>query len=437
MAHISAKTICLKRTRLVNTRLLNVRSLEHTVFSEEDVPPYVIASHRWTADEARFDVFKRQQKYNSRGYIKVKRFCELAQRIRPEIQWLWIDSCCIDKRDLSELSTAINSMFRWYANSVECFAYLHDADTEDEVCESTWFQRGWTLQELIAPRIVTFISSQWQVLGHKCHYGPDIDQPDYPGPSLLSVIADRTGIPTHVLCDPARRANFTVTDIFKWASKRTTTAPEDRYYSLLGILGVSMPANYGEGIDQARVRIHHAIHMKSQYRDYPALDDTQTRTMQSSGRLQQRRELDSRSPSYNYAQWERRIDTCEQSRRSSAATMFDADTLPAIPSGATSPLSTSSSSPSSSRSTSPSPSNRELDDREQQARHQLYLSTSRRMTPAQSFARQAVAQTRGQVQHSQQAPQYNQRMPRPPPQRYTSESPFQASQLTGSSLTSS
>src|SRR5437763_9939324 len=76
-----------------------------------------------------------------------------------------VNTDCIDKTSSAELSEAINSMFRWYENALVCYAHLSDipASTEASVTfvKSRWFTRGWTLQELIAPRKLIFFTSNW------------------------------------------------------------------------------------------------------------------------------------------------------------------------------------------------------------------------------------------------------------------------------------
>jgi hypothetical protein len=52
-------------------------------------------------------------------------------------------------------------MFRYYKEARICYAYLSDIASykAEELTSSRWFKRGWTLQELIAPPVVEFYSS--------------------------------------------------------------------------------------------------------------------------------------------------------------------------------------------------------------------------------------------------------------------------------------
>lgn len=71
-----------------------------------------------------------------------------------------------------------------------CYAYLTDVeDAQDEGMESfkhsRYWGRGWTLQELIAPRILVFFSSGWTRIGNLLE--------------LRGVVAQATSIPTELL----------------------------------------------------------------------------------------------------------------------------------------------------------------------------------------------------------------------------------------------
>lgn len=84
-----------------------------------------------------------------------------------DILGFWIDTCCIDKISSAELSEAINSMYRWYHESALCCAYLADIQDIKDLGTSKWFTRGWTLQELIAPRRIILFDGQWREVGIK------------------------------------------------------------------------------------------------------------------------------------------------------------------------------------------------------------------------------------------------------------------------------
>ncbi|KAF3000319.1 hypothetical protein E8E13_009212 [Curvularia kusanoi] len=134
-----------------------------------DVPPYAILSHTWGADQDEITYLDMMNgtSREKRGYRKLE-FCR-KESLQRRLRYFWIDTCCIDKSSSAELTEAINSMFRWYKESKICLVYLSDVLTSDiaELRSSRWFTRGWTLQELIAPRLVEFYSSSGQYLGSK------------------------------------------------------------------------------------------------------------------------------------------------------------------------------------------------------------------------------------------------------------------------------
>lgn len=171
------------------------------------------------------------------GYKKIVDTCKQAKK--DGLEWAWVDTCCIDKRSSSELSESINSMYQWYKNAKQCYNYLHDTvgDSWTDRRESTvipkWFSRGWTLQELIAPKLAHFFDQKWEFIGDKTQLADS-----------LSVVAR---VPAHVLKYGLDGTRPSVAQVMSWAADRTTTREEDRAYSLLGLLGVHMPMLYGEG----------------------------------------------------------------------------------------------------------------------------------------------------------------------------------------------
>ena len=179
---------------------------------------------------------------------KIVEFCKLSASLGYD--WGWVDTCCINKESSAELSEAINSMFEWYSKSAVCIAYLADVDhfhymhdlsrftlgrhpELQQFAASRWFTRGWTLQELIAPSTVLFVSKSWSILGTKA--------------LLARPISSITDIDTDVLITPSTYSKASVFRRFFWARNRQTTRVEDRAYSLLGLFNVNMPTIYGEG----------------------------------------------------------------------------------------------------------------------------------------------------------------------------------------------
>ncbi|KAJ4366778.1 hypothetical protein N0V83_007303 [Neocucurbitaria cava] len=166
-----------------------------------------------------------------KGYSKLETSCRMA--LRRNLKYAWIDTCCIDKSSSTELSEAINSMYRYYTEAEVCFAFLDDVQMLRDLNESVWFRRGWTLQELIAPRDMCFYSATWQTLGSK--------------KSLCDEVASASAISVKVLQNQSELREICVSEKMSWAARRSTTRPEDQAYSLMGLFGVNISPLYGEG----------------------------------------------------------------------------------------------------------------------------------------------------------------------------------------------
>jgi tetratricopeptide (TPR) repeat protein len=226
-----------------------------TDFRGKTIPPYAILSHRWSGSEILFnDVQSEAYREKEESYKKLA-FCA-KQAAQDNLQYFWVDTCCIDKWNLAELSKAINSMFEWYKNAARCYVFLSDvsvsttteptqrSDWEASFRTSAWFTRGWTLQELIAPVSVEFFSCEGYRLGDKA--------------SLDQLIHKITNIPLAALRN-CPLDQFTTSERERWAENRRTTEAEDTVYCLLGILGISLPTVYGEGKESARSRLQAEI----------------------------------------------------------------------------------------------------------------------------------------------------------------------------------
>ncbi|KAK0642067.1 heterokaryon incompatibility protein-domain-containing protein [Cercophora newfieldiana] len=223
-------------------RLLNTGTLQLKEFIEDSSKlRYAILSHRWGEEEISFqDVTSRDPSIKTKkGCDKLAKCC--AQAEKAGFEWVWIDTCCIDKSSSAELSEAINSMYRWYQTASICYAYLNDVtylpfdfdSTLNELRSSEWFQRGWTLQELVAPKNLHFFDRNWSYFGTKR--------------ALAQEITKITSIGVDVLLGIHRPQDRSVAERMSWAAWRQTTRPEDEAYCLLGIFNVNMPLLYGEG----------------------------------------------------------------------------------------------------------------------------------------------------------------------------------------------
>ncbi|KAI1187774.1 HET-domain-containing protein [Nemania serpens] len=267
-------------------RLLHCKSLTFEEFVH-DIPPYAILSHTWGDEEVSLNGMKNRASVSQlKGHKKISATCQLAQEQR--LEYAWIDTCCIDKSSSAELSEAINSMFAWYRDAAVCYAWLSDYvqdsvfsltdeelllsfESRDSIAENDrgysdpppltsmeldmrnsigqglkkckWFSRGWTLQELIAPKHMEFYDCDWNYFGSKTQLAP-----------VLSWI---TGVDSAVLRG-GLLGNVLVGQRMSWAADRQTRRVEDLAYCLLGIFDINMPLLYGEG-EKAFTRLQEEI----------------------------------------------------------------------------------------------------------------------------------------------------------------------------------
>ncbi|KAI1160061.1 heterokaryon incompatibility protein-domain-containing protein [Nemania serpens] len=279
-----------------------MRPINTTTLKLEDhigiIPQYAILSHTWGSEEVSLQDWDRMQNWppplprreNPReikvdgekvklsyndwmclcgnisreprfGNLKIHKACQQAKK--DGLKYLWVDTNCIDKTNSAELSEAINSMYSWYLNSSICYAYLFDVLIPDTASWSTgtlltkcqgpsfdafrkskWFRRGWTLQELLAPKRVCFYSRDWTPIGTKKDMAP-----------LLTEI---TRVDEKYLLYAEDIRSASIAHRMAAVADRITTRPEDIAYCLLGLFNVNMPLIYGEGT-MAFVRLQEEI----------------------------------------------------------------------------------------------------------------------------------------------------------------------------------
>ncbi|KAK7464311.1 37S ribosomal protein S22 [Stygiomarasmius scandens] len=227
------------------------------------LPPYAILSHRWILEKEinnedffmysllqrpslklpdlqpawyQREISKVRTKLNSGG-LKISGACKQARR--DGIKYLWVDTCCIEQGNHADVKKNITSMYAYYQNAQVCYVYLADVEDKSGMfwefgkqLGSEWFQRGWTLQELLAPRNVVFFNKYWERIGDKHE--------------LLDGIYHTTTIPRNVISGECSIRDIDVMTRMSWSIKRTTTRPQDLAYCLQGLLGVTVEPDYEE-----------------------------------------------------------------------------------------------------------------------------------------------------------------------------------------------
>ena len=129
-------------------------------------------------------------------------------------------------------------MYRYCQDANICFTHLFDVDghgiiltdpnsnrpdTDDmkaarkEFASARWFNRGWTLQELLAPPRLVFYDKNWNLLGSRN--------------DLCNTIASITRIEPEVLQDAQQMRACSIAKRMSWAAGRKTRRPEDKAYS--------------------------------------------------------------------------------------------------------------------------------------------------------------------------------------------------------------
>ncbi|KAI4108235.1 MAG: hypothetical protein L6R37_001108 [Teloschistes peruensis] len=260
-------------------RLLNVKTCEVEEIKDDSkfkaaLKKCAVISHRWGDHELSFQHYREQIKNSnqkrtfldpgetsiwredeSEGFLKAARARmkakdpEPAQRMKT-LDYIWMDTCCINKEDSDELQDTINSMFRLYNSAAVCYVHLADVSSKldgyqdmekdkqggivkpkvGSFEESVWFTRGWTLQELLAPKTVHFFDRYWRFLGTK--------------ETLSARIQSATGIDAHYLKGDLSKACIAVK--MSWLAGRKTARIEDMAYCMFGLFEISTFIRYGE-----------------------------------------------------------------------------------------------------------------------------------------------------------------------------------------------
>ncbi|KAL9093956.1 MAG: hypothetical protein Q9165_003626 [Trypethelium subeluteriae] len=230
-------------------RLLHTTAIKLKDFSDVGIPRYAILSHRWEDEEVLFKDIESDNWEQMAGANKIVGCCREAAQFG--FDWVWIDTCAIDKSSSAELQETINSMYFWYQRAGKCITYLSDVlccgmpgEAERLLNRSLYFTRGWTLQELIAPIDIVFFDGEWNSIGTKSE--------------LIGELSSITGIDIDILNGRAEVQTASIAKRMSWAAHRMTTRIEDQAYCLLGLFSVKMPMLYGER-EAAFIRLQEEI----------------------------------------------------------------------------------------------------------------------------------------------------------------------------------
>ncbi|EWY83087.1 hypothetical protein FOYG_15160 [Fusarium oxysporum NRRL 32931] len=263
-------------------RLLSAEDLQFEDFFGRKIQKYAILSHRWGEEEPSYADMKttivqrkawgtgQESPWEGQIYQKIYQFSLMA--LQAGYKYIWVDTCCIDKSSSAELQESINSMYQWYMDSGVCYVYLSDVSISaspsstrhrgplssrpwtESFQNSQWFTRGWTLQELLAPRDLVFFDKDWNRCGNRAELQDAIE---------AATGIDAASLTNASLKDGTYLRSIRLGRLFSWTAGRQTTRCEDRAYSLLGLFNVNMPLLYGEK-DRAFYRLQEEIIKESE-----------------------------------------------------------------------------------------------------------------------------------------------------------------------------
>lgn len=252
----------------------NTPPLEHVQQTVEDIARYSILSHTWIKDTPGDVIYGDWGKPDilqskTQGYSKALNFCKVSAR-EYGVLFGWMDNICIDKSSSTELDESIRSMYRWYQQAYICLTYLAETVDIDQMYKDPWFTRGWTLQELLAPRYIKFYDKNWTLFSPPSDDAATaIGNPAFD--TKLSEYATRllrisrkenyevqialrhqiwkatTITQNEFLLFQSNARRIPISRTMQLAATRKVTREEDRVYSLMGLLGVGIPIAYGEG----------------------------------------------------------------------------------------------------------------------------------------------------------------------------------------------
>lgn len=206
---------------------------------------WVMFSHTWEGKEPTFqDVSLVDSIWKLDGSPlneKLQQFCKTSRE--DGFRWAWSDTCCIDKGTSAILSHSLTSMYNWYAEATATLVYLADIFPSAELgdlTKSRWMRRAWTLQELLASKVIRFYNCEWKL------YLNDEHANHKESPVIKHELAQAIGVAPETITS-FRPEDLGVREKLRLASTRNATVEEDIAYSLTGIFSSDIVPRYGLG----------------------------------------------------------------------------------------------------------------------------------------------------------------------------------------------
>ncbi|KAG2183084.1 hypothetical protein INT44_006065 [Umbelopsis vinacea] len=196
----------------------------------------IFVTHRWTQKEITYkNVMDGKQSGNQTVGDMSQKLSRIKEALQKYTRYVWIDTICIDKSNLSELDRSIRSMYKWYAS---CAAVVLDSGTSLK----EWCDRGWCLQEGAAAGVLCGISKEGN----------------------LATIQELANEQQHDLCTLDLHLRYqpgNAVEIIARMDVRKTTYGEDMAYALAGVFSIHLTLAYGEGLS-SRERLFHELATK-------------------------------------------------------------------------------------------------------------------------------------------------------------------------------
>ncbi|KAI0859883.1 hypothetical protein F4860DRAFT_525683 [Xylaria cubensis] len=177
--------------------------------------------------------------------------------------YIWIDHCCIDQSDAEDVARSINLRYQWYAEAEACLVYLHDAPLDPDPCKRIWiredkacqwFRLTWSRPVILASKQLNFYDSAWKPIGT---FQKPSSSDQRPLEGLGKEVQRITSIAPGALLGSVPLSKYSVATRISWAKEAMIylEREEDVAYSIVGIFGVNLTPNYGEGGNMAFHRL--------------------------------------------------------------------------------------------------------------------------------------------------------------------------------------